>query len=444
MELSVFSRPISGDALFSVKPEDLLRIPAVEGPEGLSRRWQKNEREDREEWLSVHAKQLGQPLQLYLRGSWRAYKKIPVDTSPIFLNLKPDASTPGLVPLLEASDDSWRSCLAAPETCAGWIDLDTSLILLDTLLVGENLESAPGLRWELLYKVSFYRELSGGRESQGIGWISARSVERKLPEAAGLSGRDAVHARLSRLASGTVEPHPAENATVATEVKKDVLQKLFPGAEVPVKFSRWKSSTTGEHEFRIDLEWRLDYSIVNAENSGPESATLAQQGLLFGFGGIMPVLLDWEAGGILTYTHPLRKSETTTASSPIFRFEQFLVRAAPFSPFGMTLKWGMGWHLVNQRNKSYGFSSLVGAELATFLEGSNGFGYFKAGPVGNSEGFELPNLELQLGAGWRPFPEAGPRGLGIVLEYWNLQFKSNSTQADAHMNALSLGLRKTF
>lgn len=434
---------------------ELVRVKATE--DQIFRREQ-DERMNQTSWLSIEGYTEGTAVELFLKEDWKAFLFLEGEDLPIFLQLKTTNSKPGITLLTEPTEESRRACQLNPKDCADWIDPDMSLILTDTRFSGRYVQQAAQAaqpeQWELFYRVHYARKNVQGQIESGTGWSPSRHFERKLIKPSDLNFVDRVNAE----SLGITPPSESQSVTkkveaqtLVQEVKAQVLDQMFPA--VPdnvkeVKYSRWVKEESKEGpsnlDFRIDFEWRFDFNQLQLRKTGNGDAELNQNGLLFGFGGIAPVLLNFEVGGYLTYLHPASKDQSSGPQVALIRFEQSIVRLSPlFAEYG-SFKWGAGWHLISQQQKIYGFSSLVGLDLVGIFENRHSVAYGRMGIIGNSEGISLSNFEITMGYGLRLNPSIGYRSLNIVFEYSSFNFKSKSGEDQSGYQSLSLGLRKAF
>lgn len=452
------STDLYGASLF-LKEGELVRVKASE--DQILRREQ-NERLNQTSWLAIEGHAENSAVELFLKEDWKAFLFLEGEDLPIFLQLKTDDSKPGITLLSEPTEEARRACQLNPNNCAGWVGPDMSLILTDTRFSGrfvrqpaqESQPEAQPEQWELFYQVHYARKNTQGQIESGTGWSPSRHFERKLMKRSELSFVDRVNAEslgLVSVSENQVVAKKVEAQTLVQEVKAQVLDQMFP--DVPenvkaIKYSRWVKEETKDGpsnlDFRIDFEWRFDFNQLKLKKTGNGEAELNQNGLLFGFGGIAPVLLNFEVGGSLSYLHPASKAEASGPKVPLIRFEQFIVRLSPLLADYGSFKWGAGWHLISQQQKIYGFSSIIGVDLVGIFENRRSVAYGRLGPIGNSEGFSLSNFEVTLGYGLRLNPSIGYRSLNLVFELSSFNFKSKSGEDQSSYQSLSLGLRRAF
>jgi hypothetical protein len=214
--------------------------------------------------------------------------------------------------------------------------------------------------------------------------------------------------------------------------------------------SRWLKVSPGEKNEVFDNNFAFD-ALVGYQSFSMEqsflNAPFKQSGLNVGIGVYVPLYVDLEVQGTVTYTMPLSQEPADLyPKATILRGDQWLIYTTPIGLDGMPIKFGFGLYYLTmfESQSNFGFKSFVGFQGKLGVENERFWADVRFGPTGQDFDFNMSNRELGGSLGIRLDTTQGYDSLTLYLDYGMTTYTSPVSGHTTDFNILNVGLRKSF
>jgi len=397
------------------------------------------DRDNQGMWKQVARRNEADPMNLFVYYDWKNFDTVSTAQSALELDVLIPRDMSSVPVFAKPGAWTWKDCQLGSEICIDRIDQHVEAFLLDTGFAMVNDMRTRQNTLQLFYKIGYRTYDKEGKQQHKIGWIPSFFARRKismLPKSMlstneyGFSGFETDEERIERLSKYYIF-----NKNMFSENRLS---------------SRWLKVSPGEKNEVFDNNFAFDALIgYNSFNLNQDflNDPYKQSGLNIGLGVYIPLYVDLEVQGTITYTMPLADSPADKyPKSTLIRGDQWLMYTTPVGINGMPLKFGIGmYYLTMFESKSdFGFKSFVGFQGKLGVENERFWLDMRFGPTGQDFNFDMSNRELGGSLGIRLDSTRGYDSPTIYIDYGATTYTSPVSGHTTNFNLLNVGLRKTF
>jgi len=397
------------------------------------------DRDNQGVWKQVARQRDSDPTNLFVYYDWKNFDTVTPSQSALELDILIPRDMSSVPVFSKPGAWTWKDCQLVTEVCVDRIDQHVEAFLLDTGFAVVNDMRTRQNSQQLFYKIGYRVYDKEGKQQHKIGWIPSYFARRKisiLPKNLlstneyGFSGFETDEERIARLSKYYI-----------------FTNNLFSGNRLS---SRWLKVSPGEKNEVFDNNFAFDALIGYSNFTLDQSflnAPFKQSGLNVGLGVYIPLYVDLEVTGTVTYTMPLAQEPSDTyPKSTLLRGDQWLMYTTPIGINDMPLKFGFGMYYLTmfESQSNFGFKSFVGFQGKLGIENERFWADVRFGPTGQDFNFDMSNRELGGSFGFRLDSTKGYDSLTLYLDYGMTTYTSPISGHTTDFTIMNLGLRKSF